>query len=318
VTPSALDVSDLGGAASALYRAEAIEKGSVLVALAPHTDNAERVAPFPLDLPYGAASNSEVAPLDEASVDRAALLAEEVAPSLEAPEPIDGSQFDPVVDAKAMTPPFEGVEVSAGPDAEWVTADAPDTAPEEQSTEAWSQGAWESPSLEEIRPDLPEAIEPDQPFVQATAQGVVEDVETSQVESAEQTGAVHVISRGPSEEALSVDAPLEESWTAASLLMREEDGEDELDGEVAEGGEEMEATPFDHLTGDRLSVLVERGPESLDALVVASEAQARAVDVLDGLARRLRSGDLAVAPGSGTSAESVLASILAALLSERP
>lgn len=76
-------------------------------------------------------------------------------------------------------------------------------------------------------------------------------------------------------------------------------------------------SPIDHATGERLTVVLEDKTASLDALVEATDAQANALEVLEVMARRIRSGELQVA-SAGTSEESVLASILAALLSHRP
>lgn len=86
--------------------------------------------------------------------------------------------------------------------------------------------------------------------------------------------------------------------------------------EETEPGVPLDLSPFDHETGERLSVVIESAPETLDALVVETDTQAAALEVLEQVARRVRSGELRVAP-SGASAESVLASILAALLSPR-
>ncbi|MBL8959991.1 MAG: hypothetical protein JNJ98_09070 [Gemmatimonadetes bacterium] len=86
--------------------------------------------------------------------------------------------------------------------------------------------------------------------------------------------------------------------------------------EETEPGVPLDLSPFDHGTGERLSVVIESAPETLDALVVETDTQAAALEVLEQVARRVRSGELRVAP-SGASAESVLASILAALLSPR-
>ncbi len=74
---------------------------------------------------------------------------------------------------------------------------------------------------------------------------------------------------------------------------------------------------FDHGSGETFAVVSTIHAEGLDELVASTEARDRAVSVLEQLEARLKSGDLVVAADTGTSAESVLASILAALLLDR-
>ncbi len=126
------------------------------------------------------------------------------------------------------------------------------------------------------------------------------------------------------EAAPTVDADPEEwsgteSWSEPrlDLIAAAETSADAIEQEEAEPLESLVLEPFDHRSGGALAVTVDAAPNVLEALVAATDAQAQAVEVLERLARQVRNGELAVAPASGASAESVLASILASLLSRR-
>ncbi|MBK8249305.1 MAG: hypothetical protein IPK85_18170 [Gemmatimonadetes bacterium] len=195
------------------------------------------------------------------------------------------------------------------------------------------EGRVEAPPLVESAEVLESgfAVEPRQGALE-TADADVQGLE--QIEPTEFPEAVAAVS----ESAFGVEVPVEVVADAQSGHHAEqpevvpmafastwepilEAGEDESTADedlsaTAEFSAPLDISPFDHETGERLSVVIENAPETLEALVEETDAQAAALEVLDQVARRVRSGELRVAP-TGASAESVLASILAALLSPR-
>lgn len=179
------------------------------------------------------------------------------------------------------------VEVEAAPDV--VAPGVPETERD------WAADA---PAVEDAMASLPDLSDPEASFAAFAAEAPVETEFDRPEEAVEST--------------LQALAP--EGLEAMAPVLVEEFDDEPL---ATDPDAVIALSPFDHATGERLAVVLEGDSSSLDALVEATDAQANALEVLEVLARRIRSGELHVAP-AGTSEESVLASILAALLSHRP
>ncbi|MBL8981550.1 MAG: hypothetical protein JNL26_05170 [Gemmatimonadetes bacterium] len=165
---------------------------------------------------------------------------------------------------------------------------------------AESEWAADAPAVEDAMASLPDLSEPAESFAAFAADAAVE-TEFDRPEEAEDSTLQALAPEGLE----AMDPVLVEEFDDEPLAT-----DPDPDAVIA-------LSPFDHATGERLAVVLEGDSTSLDALVEATDAQANALEVLEVLARRIRSGELQVAP-AGTSEESVLASILAALLSHRP